>query len=700
MSIVLPFKSGDETVVVQVASDGTNVAINDDGSVSIGAPAVHIPRETGDFGENLADVWGDNVLMSVGEDTLEGIDTDIASRSELISNYNKGIELLGLKIEDAANTRTQKRNVSKVGNPLLLEACVNYQSGFRGEMLPASGPAKVATIGGSDAAEDLLASDFESDFNYFLTSIDKGYYPDTDRMAFYQGFGGNAYKKVMRCPMRKMPLSRMVSLVDLIISEEADSLENAVRVTHQTYQTKGQLRRMMIAGLYRDIGLSQTSMPSLDPARNETKRAAGLAAQSSRPQDQPYQIYECDVELEPGYYGFDEDAPSDLPVPYKVTIDRTTRQVLAVWRNWKPGDEFFLKRNMYVKYGLVPGLGFHDYGFLQLLGNQTRALRAIWRLLVDAGMFANFPGGLKTKGTRQQTNEFAPGPGQWLDVDVPPNQKLTDSFMPMPYKDPSAVFIQLAEAIQSDSKRLAGAVTLDVGDGLSNVPVGTIMAAIAESTKTEAAVHKRNHTAQAEELSMLRELFVENPQDLTRLARNPARKWETAEEFQDLNLVPASDPNVPSQMHRIMLGSAMLTVANQDQAGIYDKVAVNKQAWRIAGVRDVDQYIHEPPPPGPPPPDPAMAALQMKQQQAQQKNQLDLQEQQRKAAEAEVESQTHQQEAALDLQSKREENATKLKIAGIQAQTEGVRLHVEEVRAQRQEQQPVNPPAPTGGNGA
>lgn len=609
------------------------VTVNDDGSVSLGSPAVHTerPRDRG-FDENLAETLDPMVLARIAEDFQTGVASDIMSRSEFISNYNKGIDLLGLKIETASSTKGPRSSISKVRHPVLLEACVRYQSAARAELLPSAGPVKVMNIGGSSAQDDKLAQDFEDDFNYFMTDIAKEYYPDTDRALFYQGFGGSMYKKVFRCPVRRRPCSDSVQLTNLIVSEDATDLDTAIRVTNEIMMSPARVRRMQLAGAWVDMNLGYPQGLQ-NIAVRKIMESQGLAPITTRPQDQEHTIWEGYQDVEPDYYGFEERAPDRMPLPYRIVIDRDSKKVLELRRNWKRKDEEFRKRQTFVKFDLVPGLGFLGMGYLHLLGNQTRALTAIWQLMVDGGMLGNFPGGMRAKGVRMDTNQITPGLGEWTDVDLGRFNKIGDAFMAMPYKDVSAVFMQLAELIGQDAQRLAGAVDMEVGEGRANVPVGTIMAMIEQQTQVMGAVHKRNHTAQKEELMLLRELFIEDPKSLTRLARKPARVWETAAEFEDLDLSPASDPNVPSQMHRIMQATAIETMAAGDPIGI-DRQAAHKRTFRSMGINDGDSLLtgssNPPPPPPAPPPgggNPVQAGLAMAKIQAelpikQQQNQI------------------------------------------------------------------------------
>jgi hypothetical protein len=606
------------------------ITINDDGSVNLGSPSVHTekPRSRG-FDENLAETMDPMVLARIAEDFQTGVATDIMSRSEFISNYNKGVDLLGLKIMTASSTKGPRSSISQVKHPVLLEACVRYQSAARAELLPSAGPVKVMNIGGASSEDDQLAQDFENDFNYFLTDVAKEYYPDTDRALFYQGFGGSMYKKVFNCPLRRRPCSDSVQLTNLIVSEDAKDLDTAIRVTNEIMMSPGLVRRMQLSGFWVDQNLGYPQgLQNL--ATRKILESQGLAPITTRPQDQEHTIWEGYQDIDPDYYGFEERAPDRMPLPYRIVIDRDSKKVMELRRNWKQKDPEFRKRQTFVKFDLVPGLGFLGMGYLHLLGNQTRALTAIWQLLVDAGMLGNFPGGMRAKGVRMDTNQITPGLGEWVDVDLGRFDKMSDAFMAMPYKDVSAVFMQLAELIGQDAQRLAGAVDLEVGEGRANVPVGTIMAMIEQQTQVMGAVHKRNHTAQKEEFMLLRELFIEDPKALTRLSRKPSRQWETAEEFMDLDLSPRSDPNVPSQMHRIMQATAIETMATADPIGM-DRQAVHKRTFRNMGISDGDTLLtgSSLPPPQPPPqqgPGPsglaAVAKLQAELPIKQQQNQI------------------------------------------------------------------------------
>lgn len=669
--------------------DGTTVTTMPDGTVVIGDADVlgDAGEIDGDFSDNIADKIGGQ-LTAIASDLLDGIEADIRSRQAMVGAYTKGIDMLGLKIEDRSGRR-QRKNVSTIRHPVLLEAVIDFQSATCAELLPASGPCKVAVAGGlTDGNEGNMARQLEADMNFYLTTTATEYYPDTDRGFFYLGYGGTLFKKIYECPLRGRPVVECVYLTDLIVSENATDLDNAIRVTHKIEMTQAQVRRMQLAKVWRDVKLISTPSPSLDVVKQKVKTVQGLSGTTTRLRDLPYTIYECYCELIPSDYGFKEkDAPDDMPLPYRVTLDKDSRVVLDVRRAWKQAEEgepsLYEKNLPFVMYGLVPGLGFLCLGFLHILGNQAMALTAIWRILVDAGMFNCFPGGVKVKGTRQTTNEIQPGPGEWAEIDTGPMDDIRKALMPMPYKEPSQVFIQLSEIIAQNAQRLSGAIKMDVGEGKSNVPVGTIMAMIEQQTKNMAAVHKRLHAAQQREFIKLKELFAKNPEAIYR--SNPkARKWK-AEEFKDLNLVPASDPNVPSQLHRIMLATAKVQLAKENPE-IYDQVEAHMQAWQTMGV-DASEFIHQPAPQQGPDTKTAMAMAQVqgKQQDSQVKMaalQQKEKQQQREAADRMVISQTKDKQIAAEQQRDAADRETKEKIALINQQTEKMRM-AREVESER-----------------
>lgn len=651
-----------------VSPSGALITTNEDGSVSIdfGGPddQTRLLAYEG-FYENLADDMVDSDLAVITSDLLEGIEADLASRSEWEDAREKGIELLGLKLEDQG-TSTQNSSVSKVYHPVLMEAVVKYQANAAAELLPTAGPVKVrddqdqSGLNRSDLAEKL-----EKDMNHYLTVVAKEYVPDTERMFFRQGLEGLAFKKVFHCPIRRRPASDYVAASDLIVSNDATDLSSCGRKTHRLWLRQSVMKRMQILGVYRDITLDIPT-EQIDNMQAKIKDAEGSSPTpvSGLTADQRHEVYESYVELIlPG----DEDEDG-LPRPYRVSIDRTSQKILEIRRNWKEEDENFQEREVFVKYPLIPGMGFYDYGFGHLLGNSARSLTAVMRQLLDAGMFANFPGFLRSKfNSRQTTSQIRIQPGGSAEIETG-GLSIKDAVMPLPYKEPSRTLFDLAVAMAQEARALAGTVDLPVGDGKADIPVGTILALIEQSTKVQGAIHRRNHAAQQREFQLLKDLFCEDPHALVAFSRAPNHQWSMAEEFMDKMLVPASDPNIPSHIHRLMQATAVAQRSVQ-VPGLYNAYAVEKYLLRTIGIADPMELLNPEPAPGqgaPTPPSKEQEQMQLEQFKAGAREAEQVREQQQQA-------QRHNdkmQEIAAQAQIKQGDNQTQVTSAVIGAHSE------------------------------
>lgn len=507
-----------------------------------------------------------------------------------------------------------------------------------------------------------LANALQKDFNSYLTVVDKAYYADTDRMSFSQALFGLAFKKVYMDPVEKRPISRFVMANHLIVNNGASSLYDAKRITHMIpSMTQVEMKRMMLAKAYRDVDLSQpfNNAESTDAKIAETQ---GTKARDERPEDRDYTVFECYCYLNLKGY----EHKNDLPLPYRVTIEKDSRVILEIRRNWKQGDPNFKQRRRFVKFPLFPGLGFYDYGFVHILGNTTRILSAIESLMVDGGMFSNFPGGMIDKmAARQETNQIRPGPGGFKPIDTG-GRPIQQVVMPMPYKDVSPNLMALAQAIKSQAEKLASISELPLGEGRADVPVGTIIALIEQSTKLLSAVHKRNHAAQTEEFEILKELFMEDPEALSRLNPNPAHQWEEKEEIEDVQLSPASDPNVSSNIMRIMRAQAVVQMAQQSPPGLFDPKKVAMRALKALEIEDPEDLFMPPPPPGPPPPNPHAIDAQQKQAALAQKAKTDQQNMQTKLQLQGMQMQDH----AADRQSQEKIEQGRLQVQAMKDASE------------------------------
>lgn len=591
-----------------------------DGSVSVnlGVASKETTEDQG-FYKNLAHNMDDSELGRIANELLESIDSDLESRQEWLATRTRGMDLLALKLEEAkgdvGNTSAPVEGMSVVRHPLLLEAVLMAWSNARGELLPAAGPVKVVDEGERSLVGDQLAEALEKDFNYYLTKKAKEYYPDTDRLLLMTVFGGSGFKKVYMDPMRRRPVSESVDAEDLIVNNAATDLRNAGRITHRIRMRKAVMKRMKILGVYRDITLSPPS-PEYDTVEKKEANIEGIMPDRFRPEDAEHTLYEVYCELDLDQFAPKQFKGKGLPLPFRVTIDKDSREILELRRNWREDDEDCEPRTTFVHYPYIRGFGLYGWGLLHLLGNSTTALTAAWREALDAGMFANFPGFLVAKiAARQQTNEMRVPAGSGVVIDTQ-GKAIQDIVMPLPYKDVSAGLTTMMDKIREAAERVASITEVKVGEGKQDSPVGTTMALLEQATKVESAIHKNLHQAQAEEFELLADLFREEPDSFWRGNRRPATNWDKEMFVTALNtygISPVADPNNPSHTHRIM----KVTTLKQLQAAnptLYDAKAVDTQVLKVLGFDNPEGLFAPPMPPPAPQVDPTVAALQMQAQ--------------------------------------------------------------------------------------
>ena len=574
---------------------------------------------------NLADHVDDTELSNIAEDLLQGIASDETSRTDWIEIRKKGLTLLGLKVEEPKST-PDGGSMSVVRSPLLLEAVLRFQANARAELLPSAGPVKVRndTVSKTQAQKqleqqsgvaptpdesDTLAKSLEDELNHYLTVRAKEYYPDTNRLLFSVGFGGSGFKKVYRCPLRRRPVSESIDANDLIVSDAAVDLHNAGRVTHRSTMRQSVLKRMQMAGAYRDVSLATPSMPSLNPIEQKVGEVTGLVASPQLPSDYQHTIYECYCELDLAGFEHEEDdgEPSGLPLPYRVTIEKESRQILEIRRNWKEDDKEQIAVIPIVKYPFVDGLGFYGIGLVSILGNSTAAVTGAWRMAMDAGMMASFPGGLIAKGLGRQDNmNIQLAPGQWRGIDTA-GMPINQAAMALPYRDVTPGLMSMMQHIEGKAAAVGGIGEIAVGEGRQDAPVGTTLALLDQATKIMAAVHKGLHQAQSEEFQLLRDLFIEDPSPLL-CGNQKFEKAQIVEALKNCNLVPAADPNTPSHMHRIMQAVALKQLSQQNPQ-LYDARKVDSRIMLMVGVSDPDSLFNTQP--AAQHPDPTMMMMQM-----------------------------------------------------------------------------------------
>ena len=592
-----------------------------DGSVTISTTGGFLNEE-----EDLEPpAWFDNLVKRINEmelgiiadDLLRGIDEDIQSRQDWIDQRADAMKMLGLKLEtpntgDSADGAAVE-GMSRVRHPVMLEAVLQYQANFRGEMLPVDGPVKIKNDDNNDTIEkDDLADHFEKDFNHFLTTVATEYYPDTDRMALEQGFSGLGVKKVYFCPMRNRPVSEKVDTEDFIVNNSATDIGNTMRATHRMMMRPSVVKRMQILGAYADVDLGQPNPPKTDALKNEKKDQQGIATTTFRPEDREREIYECYCEYNiPGFEHHWKGKPSGLPVPWRITIDISSRKILSVVRDYdEPEDDDDLPLSnvtqTFIDYTFVPGFGFYPIGLLHIMGNMTNAATAAWREMLDMGMFANFPGFLyaKTAG-RQNSLIFRIPPGGGAPIETG-GQPINQAVMPLPYKtDGMAALFQLQQDIVQAAQRAGQSGQVQVAEGRADIPVGTMLAMVEQAQKLLSAVHKRNHTAQDREIQAIARQFRLHPGSFWQCNKKPSRQWDQQTFEKALNdclLVPKSDPNTASHLQRL-IKLAALDAISTNNPGVLDPITKVKAQLRGLGYSNPESLMMPPEALGKPPPE-------------------------------------------------------------------------------------------------
>ena len=674
------------------------------------------------IGRNLCEDMDDFSLDHIASTLLQEIENDELSRREWEETANMAADYMGIKLQDPTTSVSADGTVCKAVATCMLEAALKMWGVARAELLPVSGPVKVreddppepsdteeaeaasaeeafsptaasapqaptssangiaavplaAPQGGIAAPQppapqpsgerDKLGRALEIDMNHYLTVVDKPYYPDTSQMLMNRDVIGMAFKKVYRDPLLRRPVSRWVRAQNLIINNNVSYLGDGTRHTERIPTGQATMRRLMVAGHYRDIVLVH---PTARPSNTELSIAAaeGVAAISSLPSDYEHTVYECYCQLGSGtsysltgdLARLDRDETGKkpgYPLPYRVSIDVDSRKILEIRRNWKEGDKDHTPRKRYVKFGLIPGFGYYSWGLIHIVGNPTQAATMIQRAMTDSALFANFPGGiyLKGPGSRQANTVIRPNPGEFQGMDAAGAQRIQDVLMPLPYKPPTPEIMALVQKYEGDVRRLSGVVEIPVGEGrLGNTPVGTIMSYIESVSQVPGAVHKDDHIAQQEEFSLLRELFAEDPQALVRGVKRPARKWQIAEEIMSPELVPAADPNTPSEVHRLLKVQGLVTLGGMPQfQGIADNRAIYRFACEALTGERAEEFMTPMQAAPPAPPDPRIMAAQIKAQSDTQKMQLQQQTEQMKHDERMSELASEDQQREADRQS-------------------------------------------------
>lgn len=552
--------------------------------IEIDEPEIIIEIEVeDDFDDNLAESVDERELTQICGDLLGDIDGDIASRKDWMQTYTDGIELLGMKLEERSEPW---EGACGVYHPLLSEALVKFQAETVMETLPPAGPVKTVIIG-RETPEKLAAADrVQKDMNYQITEEMPEFRPEHERMCWGLGLSGNAFKKVYYDPNLERQVSLFVPAEDLIVPYGATDLQSAERVTHVMRKTENEMRKLQVAGFYRDVDLGAPSS-SLDEVEKKIAEKMGFQASS----DDRFKLLEIQTNLD--LKGFedkdDEGIPTGIALPYIVTIEKGTFTVLAIRRNWRPEDPSHQKRNHFVHYGYVPGFGFYCFGLIHLVGAFAKSGTSLIRQLVDAGTLSNLPGGFKTRGLRVKGDDTPIAPGEFRDVDVP-SGSLKDNILPLPYKEPSQVLYSLLGTIVEEGRRFASASDMKIADMSANTPVGTTLAILERTLKVMSAVQARVHYSLKQELKLLRAIIRDYTPDEYEYDPDVGNRFAKQSDYDNVDVIPVSDPNAATMSQKVVQYQAVLQLAQQAPQ-LYDMGQLHRQMLEVLGIKNAKKLV-------------------------------------------------------------------------------------------------------------
>tara|TARA_R110000868_G_scaffold106581_4_gene292194 strand:- start:152 stop:2662 length:2511 start_codon:yes stop_codon:yes gene_type:complete len=563
------------------------IEIEDPESVSIGMDGLEIEIEPGDddedseFDENLADVLDEGQLTDMVGDLIGDYDDDIASRKDWIQTYVDGLELLGMKVED----RTEPwPGACGVYHPLLAESVVKFQAETMMETFPAQGPVRTQIIGKETPQKRDAARRVQDDMNYQLTDVMTEYRPEHERMLWGLGLAGNAFKKVYYDPSLGRQVSMFVTADDVVVPYGASNLETAERVTHVMRKTPNELKKLQRDGFYRDVDLGDPDS-TLDEVEKKIAERLGFRATT----DDRYKLLEMQVDLIIDDDKFRDDDDEGVALPYIVTLEKGSNEVLAIRRNWQPDDKLKRKRNHFVHYSYVPGFGFYAFGLIHLIGAFAKSGTSLIRQLVDAGTLSNLPGGFKTKGLRVKGDDTPISPAEWRDVDVA-SGTMRDNIMPLPYKEPSQVLYSLLGTIVEEGRRFAGMADLQVSDMSANAPVGTTLAILERSLKMMSAVQARIHYSMKQEFKLLKYIIADyTPETYSYEPEEGSRKAKKSD-YDNVDVLPVSDPNAATMAQKIVQYQAVIQLA-QGAPQIYDMPYLHRQMLEVLGIKNASKLV-------------------------------------------------------------------------------------------------------------
>ena len=545
---------------------------------------VEMDKEPG-FDANLAEYMDESDLTSLVSDLLDDFENDKNARKDWETTYIDGLDLLGLKIEERSEPW---QGACGVYHPMLTEAAIRFQSEMISETFPAQGPVKAKIIGKDDPDTQKAAKRVVEDMNYQLTEKMVEFRPEHEKMLWSLALAGASFKKVYFDPSMNRQVSMFVPAEDLYIPYGASDARTAERLTHVMRKTKNDVKKLQYAEFYRDIDLGEPSK-DLDDVQQRKDESSGYKATY----DNRYKLLEMQVELDlAGFEDIDDDTEEEtgIALPYIVTIESSTQEILSIRRNWDEHDPLKQAKQHFVQYTYIPGFGAYGYGLIHLIGGFAKSATSIVRQLIDAGTLSNLPGGLKSRGMRIKGDDTPIMPGEWRDVDVP-SANIKDNILPLPYKEPSATLFQLLQNVVEEGRRLAAVADVKLENMNGEAPVGTTLAILERTLKVMSAVQARVHASMEQEFKLIAALV----RDYTAPAYDYLPDFDAPatakkEDYDKVDIIPVSDPNASTMAQRIIQYQAAIQLAQQSPQ-IYNLPVLHRQMLEVMGIKDADKIV-------------------------------------------------------------------------------------------------------------
>ena len=583
----------------EVNPEGTEVIMDEEGGAEVNFDPMAQQQMSQNHFDNLAEQIEDQELSRLGSKLFDDYSQYKFSRKDWEDTYTKGLDLLGFKY---VNPTQPFQGASGATHPVLAEAVTQFQAQAYKELLPADGPVRTQSLGKPSRQKEDQAVRVKNFMNYQLMNVMKEYEPEFDQMLFYLPLAGSAFKKVYYDELLGRAVSKFVPADDLVVPYTATSIEDADAVMHTVKMSENDLRKKQVGGFYKDVELK----PGYDQETEVEKRERQLEGIKKTRDEDIFTIIEAHVYLDlEGFEDMDLQTgePTGIKLPYIVTIESNTRNILSIRRNYQPNDPLKKKVEYFVHFRFLPGMGFYGFGLIHMIGGLSRTATTALRQLLDAGTLSNLPAGFKQRGIRVRDEAQAIQPGEFRDVDAP-GGSIKDAFMTLPFKEPSQTLLQLMGIVVSAGQRFAAIADMQVGDGNQQAAVGTTIALLERGSRVMSAIHKRLYVAMKTEFSLLGNVFKtylppEYPYDVVGAQRNV----KVADFDDKIDIIPIADPNIFSQSQRISMAQTelQLAMANPRLHNLYEAY---RSMYQAIGVKDIDKIL--PPPPQPTPVDPAV----------------------------------------------------------------------------------------------